>query len=240
MRITPRRGGDVMDVALAGRIGVIESIDITTDDEPHFGVTVDNDPGREFGVGRYPGHRFFFRADEIEPIADAAAPHARILIAGIGNIFFSDDGFGAAVARRLAERDVPLGVTVRDFGIRGLDLAYALQDGYDAVVFVDAMPHGAEPGALCVVEPSADDTQAIGVSVDAHGMDPVRVLRLARSMGRVPPRIFVVGCEPATITPSEVLDDGLVALSPPVASAVDAALELVSSLIAEQSPAISH
>jgi len=239
VRLEPRRGGDVMDATLAGRTAVIETIDVTTDGEFHFSVSVEDDPGREFGVARYPAHRYFFRADEIVPLtasspAESPASRPRILVAGIGNIFFGDDGFGVTVVRRLAERTVPPGVTIRDFGIRGLDLAYALQDGYDAVIFVDATTRGGEPGTLYVIEPrAATEDHATSVAVDAHGMDPVRVLNLARSMGRVPPRTVVLGCEPASIAPSDALDSAFVALSPPVAAAVDVALHRVESLIAD-------
>lgn len=237
VRLAPRKNGDVMDAALAGRMATIESIDVTTDDEPHFSVTVDDDPGRDLGAQRYPGHRFFFRADEIELIdgAEHAAPSAgpRVLIAGIGNIFFGDDGFGVSVARRLGERAPVPNVTVRDFGIRSFDLAYALQDGYDTAILIDVMPRGEEPGTVYVIEADLEaDSIDLGVSVDAHGLDPARVLQLARSIGSVPRRILVVGCEPGTIDDSQSLDDSLIALSPPVARAVDEALSVIDALVA--------
>jgi hydrogenase maturation protease len=243
VRITPRPGGDVMDLALAGRTAVVEAVEMTTDGEPHVTVTIDDDPGRDFGGRRYPGHRFFFRADEVQPIdapdtvTAASARNARVLVAGIGNIFFGDDAFGIAVARRLAERAMPAsaGVTIADFGIRGLDLAYALQDGYDAAILVDAMPRGGSPGSLYVVDPDLDASASLAgaadaVSPDAHGMDPVQVLRLARSLGPMPKRILVVGCEPASLSCSEP-SDTLGSLTPAVAGAVDEAIRIIESLV---------
>ena len=243
VRLKPRAGGDIMDLALDGQIGTIEAIDLTTGaGEPYFSVTIDDDPGRDLGGQRQPGHRFFFRSDEVELIGDSLeSTHARtprVLVAGIGNIFFGDDAFGVSVARRFAERAMPTGVTVRDFGIRGLDLAYALQDDYDVAILVDAMPHGGEPGTLCVIEPDLD-THATDsrIGVEAHGLDPVRVLRLARSIGRMPRRIVVVGCQPSTIAERDGLADGLMALSPPVAAAVDETISVVEALVRD---VISH
>src|SRR5438270_13830731 len=110
----------------------------------------------------------------------------RILVAGIGNIFFGDDGFGVAVARRLAQRALPDGVQVVDFGIRGLDLAYALLEDYDAVILVDAMPRGGQPGTLYVVEPEARSAlpPADGVPLmGMHNLDPARVLGVVAALG---------------------------------------------------------
>jgi hydrogenase maturation protease len=152
-------------------------------------------------------------------------------VAGIGNIFLGDDAFGVAVARRLASRTLPAGVTLRDFGIRGLDLAYAMQDEYDAVVLIDALPRGGEPGTLYVLEPELDSSQ--GIVPDAHGMDPVKVLHLARSLGRVPPRTLVVGCEPGPLESAEPSADTLVQLSPAVASAIEEAVRLVEAVMSE-------
>jgi len=241
IRLRPSTGGDIMDVALSGRLARVESIDVTTDGEPHFIVTVDDDPGLDFGGRRYLGHRFFFRSDEIEPIGGPAAraghtvasggwPRARVLVAGIGNIFFGDDAFGVATARRLAGDAWPDGVVVRDFGIRGLDLAYALQEDFAAAVLIDALSRGGEAGSLHVLEPDLD-ADATGETLDAHVMDPVRVLRLARALGRVPPTLVIVGCEPLTIEGGEALADDLVALSPPVRAAVEPAAAVVKRIV---------
>src|SRR5271165_3610783 len=106
----------------------------------------------------------------------------RILIGGIGNIFFGDDAFGVEVARRLSGRPLPEGVRVVDFGIRGLDLAYALLDPYDAVILVDAVPRGGQPGTLYVLEPELDAVDAPPPMVEPHALDPWKVLHLAQSL----------------------------------------------------------
>ncbi|MGQ0793279.1 MAG: hydrogenase maturation protease [Deltaproteobacteria bacterium] len=162
----------------------------------------------------------------------------RILIAGIGNIFLGDDGFGVEVAGRLAGRAMPEGVRVADYGIRGFDLAYALMDPYDAAILVDAMPRGDVPGTLYVVEPDMDEIQLEGggegggVSLETHGMNPARVLQLVKTMGGAGcKRILVVGCEPFTFGSDD--DEGYIGLSEPVRSAVDEAVKLVESLVGE-------
>ena len=161
----------------------------------------------------------------------------RILIAGIGNIFLADDGFGVEVVKKLAGRELPEGVEVVDFGIRGLDLAYALQDDYETVVFVDASPRGEEPGTVYLIEPEIEDGGE--VSLDTHGMDPVKVLRLARAMGGKMPKTLVVGCEPQNILNGEAYDDMLMGLSEPVEAAVEQAAKLVESLVEEMHQAES-
>jgi hydrogenase maturation protease len=120
----------------------------------------------------------------------------KILVAGIGNIFEGDDAFGVEVVQRLCRRPLPDGVTVRDFGIRGLDLAYALMEGPDAVVLVDAAPHGAAPGTVSVLEVEAVDAPGPALG---HSLDPTSALGLIRSMGGQLPRAFMVACEPLTL-----------------------------------------
>jgi hydrogenase maturation protease len=155
----------------------------------------------------------------------------RILVVGIGNIFLGDDGFGCEVVRRLAERELPEGVEVRDFGIRGMDLAYALMEPYEAVVFVDAVPRGEEPGTVYLIEADVPDEGE--VALDTHGMDPVSVIRLARVLGAEIPRTLVVGCEPKVILSGEDYDDMLMELSEPVQRAADEAVKLVESVVEE-------
>ena len=233
VRLVPRAGGDIFDIALAGRTAVVEAIEEDLEGNRQVAVTLDDDPGRDLGEARFLGHRFFFRPDEVEPLADAAEPETReprILVAGIGNVFLGDDGFGVAVARRLAPRPLPPGVEVADFGIRGMDLAYTLQADYDAVVFVDTAPRGEPPGTLSVIEPELDPGEVV---IDTHGMDPVRVLGLARALGRVPPRVLVVACEPERIVHGEHDEDLVDELSPAVREAVEQAVPLVESLVAE-------
>jgi hydrogenase maturation protease len=230
VRLRPRAGGDVMDVVLAGRTALIEGIDQDLDGNVQLAVVVEDDPGRDLGDLRQPGHRFFFAPGEVEPLdggAPAPAP-ARILVAGIGNVFLGDDGFGVALADRLARRALPPGVEVVDFGIRGLDLAYTLLDGWDAVVLLDAAPRGGAPGTLYVVEPDPEEGDP---APDAHGMDPVKVLAMARALGGRVPRTIVVACEPQTVMTGDE-DDVVAELSEPVRRALDEAVGLVGELLA--------
>lgn len=154
---------------------------------------------------------------------------ARTLVAGIGNIFLGDDGFGSAVARELATRDLPDGVEVADIGIRGVHLGYQLLDGYDTLVVVDALQRGEPPGTVTTLRTRladhlpSDDSSA---PVDPHAMGPDAVLallaRLAASAGAAVDNVYVVGCEPAC------LDEGI-GLSP----AVEAAIPLATTTVVE-------
>jgi hydrogenase maturation protease len=230
--LRPRHGGDVMDQAMDGKLAVVEGVHQEVGGALQLAVTLDDDPGRDLGEARQPGHRFFFSPEEVEPMAGAPLPTTRVLVAGIGNIFMADDGFGVEVVRRLAERDLPPGVEVRDFGIRGLDLVYALGEGYDAAVFVDAVPRGEPPGTLFVIEPELESEDDAPVALDAHGMDPVKVILLAGQLGEAPDRILVVGCEPQirmTGEEEEVVGE----LSPPVRAALDEAADMVVELVDE-------
>jgi hydrogenase maturation protease len=153
----------------------------------------------------------------------------RILIAGVGNIFLGDDAFGVEVVQRLARRPLPDGVRVVDFGIRGLDLTYALCDGYETVVLVDATPRGGRPGALYVIEPDVGEPAGeAGVLIEGHNMDPVKVLRLAATMEAHVDHLILVGCEP---TPLDEADELHMEMSEPVRAAVDEAVLLIESLI---------
>jgi hydrogenase maturation protease len=154
----------------------------------------------------------------------------QILVAGIGNAWLRDDGFGGEVARRLAARALPDGVTVGDFGTGGLDLAYEVMRGYDALVLLDVSRQGGEPGTLYVMEPDEEDFAAgieDGEQLDPHGMDPQTVLRFVRAVGGWPGKVVVIACEPAEV---EELGIGL---SDEVDAAVDRAVELVVATIAE-------
>jgi hydrogenase maturation protease len=230
VRLRPRQGGDIFDLALAGQVATVESIEQDYEGKVHLAVVLEEDPGKDLGILRQPGHRFFFSLEECEPLrptqARSSAPTAKILVAGIGNIFLGDDGFGVEVARRLSENDFPGGVRVQDFGIRGYDLAYALLDGYSLTILVDAAPRGSAPGTLYVIEPEINQETA---ALDAHAMNPVSVIQLARSMGTVSGKILLVGCEPATLGGEE----GHMGLSEPVAAAVDPAAALVRKLVRE-------
>lgn len=229
--LRPRAGGDVFDGAIAGRVAVVESVQEDLEGNVLLAVTLEDDPGRDLGEKRRPGHRFFYTPAEVEPLAGPALPTTRVLVAGIGNVFMADDGFGVAVAERLAQRELPPAVDVVDFGIRGMDLVFALGEAYDAAVFVDAVPRGEEPGTLFLIEPDLEDADG-PVALDAHGMDPVKVLALARQLGPVPERILVVGCEPLVSMSGDEAD--LVGdLSEPVRAAIGPAVEMVESLLGD-------
>ena len=149
-------------------------------------------------------------------------------MAGIGNIFLSDDGFGVEVARRLSCEEMPEGARVADFGIRGIHLAYELLDtDYDVTILVDATRRGGAPGTLYVIQPDPPGSDESTVTPDAHGMTPDTVLTLLRSLGGRADGIVVVGCEPAS------LDEGI-GLSEPVAHAVDGAMALVVELLQKE------
>jgi hydrogenase maturation protease len=157
----------------------------------------------------------------------------RVLIAGVGNVFLGDDGFGVEVARRLLERSWPAGVRVEDFGIRGIDFAYTLLDGWDAAILVDALRRGRSPGTLYVVEPDViapDGHDPANLRLDTHGMDPARVLAFVRAMGGRADRLRVVGCEPRTFGDG---DEPAVGLSREVMAAVPAAVTIIESLVGE-------
>jgi hydrogenase maturation protease len=151
-----------------------------------------------------------------------------VLVAGIGNIFLGDDGFGVEVVRHLEATlrpdDVPNGVTIADYGIRGVHLSYELLNDYQALVLVDAMPMGEAPGTVAIFEPDIESVEA--TSADAHSMSPAVVLGLLAGMGGHVPRILVVGCEPLT------LEEGI-GLSEPVAAAVAPAADTVRTVLAD-------
>lgn len=229
VRLRPHQGGDLMDMALAGRVAVIEGIDCDDAGVAQVAVVVEDDPGRDLGLARHPAHRFFFQVSELEPVDEREEPARRVLVAGIGNIFHGDDGFGPAVAQRLLQRALPRGVDVVDFGIRGMDLAYALGSGYHAAVLVDALPRGSAPGTLCLVEPDLTEGD---VAVDSHQMNPAAVLQLARALGPLPSRLLIVGCEPGPGGEPWSGEPMSMELSAEVAAAVDAAADTVADLTA--------
>jgi hydrogenase maturation protease len=153
----------------------------------------------------------------------------RILVAGIGNIFLGDDAFGCEVARQLAQQSWPENVRVVDFGIRGFDLAYALLDGQDVTILVDATPRGEAPGTLYTIEPDLNELDELDLEAipETHGMNPLKVLKMVKAMGGEFKQILLVGCEPATFGPEE----GVMGLSGPVQAAVPEAVRIIESLI---------
>jgi hydrogenase maturation protease len=200
VKLRPRAGGDMLDIVLAGKTAVVERVETDMEGRVLVGVSIDEDPGRDLGER---GHRFFFAVDEVQPL--------RVLVAGIGNIFLGDDGFGVELAQR---------VGAVDFGIRGMDLAYALAD-YDVAIFLDATPRGGAPGTLYVIEPDLDE---LPLDVDAHAMTPVKVLALAKTLGGELPRTLVLGCEPLAA-------EEFTSLSDPVRAALADAERLLRELM---------
>jgi len=150
----------------------------------------------------------------------------KILVAGIGNIFQGDDAFGCEVVRELAGRALPTSVRLFDFGIRGMDLTYALMDNPDLAILIDATQQGEAPGTLYTIEPDVDDDGAC-VALETHSMNPVQVVRTARAMGARPGRILLVGCEPGDLGGEE----GWIGLTPPVKAALNEAADMVQTLI---------
>src|SRR3954447_7587560 len=126
----------------------------------------------------------------------------RILVAGIGNAWLKDDGFGGEVVKRLEARELPEGAAVLDLGSGGLDLAYEVMRGYDALVLVDVSRQGGEPGTLYVMEVDPESVEGgieDGAVIDPHGMDPATVLRFVKSVGGWPGKVVVVACEPEQV-----------------------------------------
>ncbi|MFI8848652.1 hydrogenase maturation protease [Streptomyces sp. NPDC053499] len=162
-------------------------------------------------------------------------PSERTLVAGIGNVFLGDDGFGVEVVQRLARRPLPAHVEAVDIGVRGVHLAYQVLDGCDTLILVDAVQRGGAPGTVRLIEVTEQDRTApdeVPV-VDGHRMTPDAVLALLETLrtgigGSAPRRVFVVGCEPADLTEG-------IGLSAPVAAAVDEAVESVLRLLDEPS-----
>jgi hydrogenase maturation protease len=154
----------------------------------------------------------------------------RILVAGIGNAWLSDDGFGGEVVKRLGEVELPEGAVVLDFGTGGLDLAYEVMRGYDALVLVDVSRQGGEPGTLYVMEAREEEIDAgieDGQVINPHAMDPQTVLRFVKTVGAWPGKVVVVACEPARV------EEMGIGLSDQVARAIDGAVDLVQRTVEE-------
>lgn len=155
-----------------------------------------------------------------------------ILVAGVGNIFQGDDGFGVEVAQRLSRTSLAPDVKVVDFGIRGVDLTYALMDDYDAVILVDAAAHGEPPGTLSLIEPEAaniDPPEAGQALLSAHDLDPAKVIQFVAALGGGCRRILLVACEPLDCGG----EAGCMGLSEPVMAAIGPAIAMIERLIAE-------
>jgi hydrogenase maturation protease len=167
----------------------------------------------------------------------------RVLVAGVGNIFLGDDGFGVEVARRMAFADLPDGVRVADYGTSGMHLAYDIAGGYDTTILVDAAPRGGPPGTLTVLEVGPEDRPGLAASAggplpgsqlfNAHGMQPDVVFGVLEMLGAKAGRILVVGCQPASLAEG-------IGLSEPVAAAVDEAIRVVTTLVAQNADGVSQ
>ncbi len=153
----------------------------------------------------------------------------RVLVAGVGNIFFGDDGFGVEAVRHVAQAGLPADVKVADYGIRGMHLAYEMLAGYDLVVILDATPRGGEPGTLYVIEP---DIMATATLPDAHSMALGSVFGFLKTLGGAPPKTLIIGCEPGPVR------EGM-ALSEPVSRAARAVVPLVVGVLQQHDAAVS-
>ena len=251
-RVRLRPGGsgrrtDAQDLFLAGRTATVDVVLLDVVGSTHVGVTPDDDDELA-EVTRWHGRYLYFAPDEIEPVAadedGRAAPSAadvtirRMLVAGVGNIFLGDDGFGVEVIRALGARApaaaAGLHVDVQDIGIRGVHLAYQLLDGYDVLVVVDAAPRGHEPGTVSLLRvdqseiASAAPAVADGSAplVDAHGLEPGAILQMLGSLGGAVETVLVLACEPLS------LEEGI-GLTPVVAAAVQPAADLLERLITD-------
>jgi len=227
VRLRPRRRADAQDLFLANQTAVVTRINADVDGNTHVAVLLEDDPARE--LHEWYGRFFYFAPDELErpPASERAAARdvpmsGRMLVAGVGNMFLGDDGFGPEAARRLAAQPLPAAVRIVDYGIRGMHLAYDLSGGYDALVILDAPPRGGAPGDVVVLRVFPDD---IGTAeLDAHGMAPTAVLASLGVLGGQLPSTYVVGCEPADV------GEGI-GLSPPVTAAVDRAVDAVREVL---------
>jgi hydrogenase maturation protease len=238
--LRPRRHADAQDLFVEGLTALVTGVFHDHEGEVHLAVALDDvaaDP--EAWHGRY----LYFSADEVEPLPSSPAESSgdtqplahpgrpadaspRVLVAGVGNIFLGDDGFGVEVVNRIDPATVPAGVKVADFGIRGVHLAYELLEGYDVLVLVDAVSQRAAPGTLSLIEhdPAAASRGGTIAAMDAHGMDPAAVLAMAGDMGARVERILVLACEAGS------LDEGI-GLSEAVAGAVPVAVEQLTELL---------
>jgi hydrogenase maturation protease len=165
-----------------------------------------------------------------QPQTSTATKKKRVMIAGVGNMFLKDDGFGSAVVKKMLDKKFPEGVEVKDFGTGGLKLAYDLMKGYDGLILLDASSRGEKPGTLYVIKPDENDISPDleqGGPIDPHGADPVTVLRFVKSIGSWPAKVLIVACEP------ENVEDYEIGLSQSVSAAIDKAIEMVEDIIKE-------
>lgn len=166
-------------------------------------------------------------------IRQESEPAPRVLVAGIGNVFLGDDGFGVEVVDALRRRALPEGIEVADYGIRGFDLASSLLET-DVAILVDAVPRpGKSPGEVFVLEVTLPEQEAPADPVNGHGLNPMEVFRLARQFGGPLPKTYLVGCCPAPIDETQ---EGAMGLGPAVRAAVPRACDLVCLLLSRLVP----
>ncbi|HEY6624146.1 MAG TPA: hydrogenase maturation protease [Acidimicrobiales bacterium] len=229
VRLHPRRRSDAQDFFVAGRSASVAGVFNDVGGDVYLAVTVD-DPDADADLHQWHGRYLYFLADEVEVLAAASSlddpgpDGPRVLVAGVGNIFLGDDGFGVEVAARLDPASVPAGVRVADFGIRGVHLAYELLEGYDTLILVDAVSRGDPPGTVSVIEHAAGDEGGTLAAMDAHGMDPGAVLAMAGDLGATVDRVLVVACEAGDVS------DGI-GLTGPVTEAVPHAIDAIHELL---------
>lgn len=223
VRLWPAAGGDLLDIELAGRTAVVEGVDQDLDDTCYLAVILDEDPGRDLGHYRQPGHRFFFRAEEVEPLPgnDPQAEEAQVLVAGVGDEFKGDSGFGLEVVRRLAAGPRPPGITATEFGIRIRDLGRSIEQGWDAVIVVAALAGGGQPGELSIAELGGDIR-----TVEVAGVGAVD---LPAGPGGPRSGTWLVGCQPKAGSGA--------GLSEPVTRSVDRAAAEIGRLASQAVPA---
>ena len=228
--LRPRAGGDVFDRALAGRVAMVEAIQQDIDGDVQLAVTSRTTRGATSASAASPGTGSSSRPTRSSRWPATPAPRRRaVLVAGIGNMFLGDDGFGVAVARPARAARAAAGVEVVDFGIRGMDLAYALGEGWDAALLSTPCRAARPPGTLSLIEPERRAGRAGGARRARHGPGEGARARRASSAA-CPPRMLVVGCEPLTrMTGDE--EEVVGELSEPVRAALDAAERLVATLL---------
>ncbi|MEP7047782.1 MAG: hydrogenase maturation protease [Ilumatobacteraceae bacterium] len=222
VRLRPSRRADAHDLFYAGQLATVKGVFNDVDGDQHVAVALDDDPASD--MFEWQGRFLYFHPDEIEVLEQPR--RSRVLVAGIGNIFLGDDGFGVEVIKHIgataSDAGLHDGVTVADFGIRGVHLAFELLEGYDVLVLIDAIPLGEAPGTVVTFEP---DVESIDPSTaDAHSMSPAVVLGLLAGMGGELPHVIIVGCQPLT------LEEGI-GLSQPVSDAIAPAVKAVHRVL---------
>ena len=230
VRLRPgARRADAQDMFLVGRIAEVQAVLHDVENNPYLAVSLADQPDEDLRIAH--GRFLYFMTDEVEPYRTAddrecRAMSGRTLVAGVGNVFLRDDAFGVEVIRLLAGRPVPDGVQVKDFGIRGVHLAYDLLDGCDLFVLVDAAQRGEAPGTVTVLEVEVPEPDpASGPVIDAHSLTPDGIFALLGSLGGRPGRSLLVACEPADVSAG-------MGLSGPVEEALPHAVRTVEEILA--------